>query len=57
MLLPGPDLLYIARGSCLFVDFSNMFLPNIGDDQKKLHHLSAGPLADSVPYYGKSGPG
>ena len=37
-------------------DFRNNFLPNIGEDQNKSHHLSAGPLRDTVPYYGKSSP-
>ena len=28
--------------------FCNIFLPNIGEDQQKWHHLSAGPLAVAV---------
>ena len=40
-----------------FGNFCNIFLPNIGEDQKKSHHLSAGLLAGTMPYYGKSGPG
>ena len=38
-------------------DFRNTFLTNVDEDQKKSHHLSAWPLAGTVPYYGKSGPG
>ena len=30
--------------------------PNIDEDQKKSHHLSAWPLAGPMQYYGKSGP-
>ena len=33
MLLPGR--IYIAWGPWLFGDFCNIFLPNIGEDQKK----------------------
>ena len=51
MLLPRPDL-HCAEPLALG-DFRKIFLPNIGEDQKKSHHLSAGPLAGTVPYYGK----
>ena len=34
-----------------------MFLPNIGEDQKKSHHLIVGPQGGTAPYYGKSGIG
>ena len=54
MLLPWPDL-YCAEPRH-FEDFRNIFLLNIGEDQKKSHHLSVEPLASIVPYYGKSGP-
>ena len=37
-------------------DFRKIFFSNIGEDQKKSHHLSAGPIAGTAPYYGKSGP-
>ena len=43
MLLPWPDL-YMLRGPWHFKDFRNIFLPNIGEDQKKSHHFSAKPL-------------
>ena len=32
-----------------FVDYRTIFLPNIGEDQKKFYHLSAGPLL-ALPY-------
>ena len=54
MLLP--DSIYIARGSWHFGNFCNIFLPIIGEDQKKSHHLNAGPLASTVPYYDKFSP-
>ena len=54
MSLPGGT--YIERGPWHFGDFRNIFLPNIGEDQKKSYHLSVRPLAGTVPYYGKSGP-
>ena len=50
-----PDL-HRARPLALG-DFRNIFLPNIEEDQRKFYDLSAGPLAGTVPYYGKSGPG
>ena len=49
--------IYIALGPCHFGDFRKIFQPNIGEDQKKPYDLSAGPLAVTAPYYGKSGPG
>ena len=52
MLLRWPDL----WDPWHFEDSREVFLPNIGENQKKSHHLSAGPLASTVPYYGKSGP-
>ena len=55
MLLPGR--IYIALGPCHFGDFCNIFLLNIGKDQRKFYDLSAGPLAGTAPYYGKSGSG
>ena len=54
MLLPGR--IYIALGPWHFGDFRNIFLPNIGEDQKMSHDFSAGPLGGIAPYYGKSGP-
>ena len=54
MLLLGR--IYIALGPGLFGDFRNIFLPNIGEDQKKSYGLSAGPLTGTAPYYGKSSP-
>ena len=55
MLLPGPDL--HREGLWHFVGFFTIFLPKVGEDQKKSHHLSAGPLAGTVPYFGKFGTG
>ena len=43
MLLPGR--IYIALGPWHFGDFRNIFLPNIGEDQKKYYDFSSGPLA------------
>ena len=40
-----------------FGDFRKIFLPNIGEDQKKSCDYSVGPLAGTAPYYGKSNPG
>ena len=54
MLLPG--WIYIALGLWHFGDFCDMFLPNIGEDQKKSYDFSSGPLAGTALYYGKSGP-
>ena len=36
--------IYIARSLWHFRDYRNTFLPNIGEDQKKSYHLSAGRL-------------
>ena len=55
MLLPGR--IYIALGPWHFGDFRNIFLSNMGEDQKKSYNLSAGPQAGTASYYGKSGPG
>ena len=43
MLLLGR--IYFALGPWHFGDFCNMFLPNIGEDQKKSYNFSSGPLA------------
>ena len=43
MLLPGR--IYFALGSWHFADIRNIFLPNIGEDQKKPYDFSSGPLA------------
>ena len=43
MLLLGR--IYIALGPWRFGDFRNIFLPNIGEDQKKSYNFSLGPLA------------
>ena len=50
MLLPGR--IYIAPGPWQFGDFCNIFLPSVGEDQKKSYDLSAGPPAGTAPYYG-----
>ena len=54
MLLPGR--IYIVLGPWHFGDFCNIFLPTIGDNQIKSYDLSAGPLAGTALYYGKSSP-
>ena len=54
MLFPGR--IYIALGFWHFGDFRNIFLPNVGEDQKKSYDISAGPVAGTALYYGKSGP-
>ena len=41
MLLPG--WIYIALGPWHFGDFRNIFLPNVGEDQKSLKILAQGP--------------
>ena len=53
MLLPGR--IYITMSPWHFGDFPNIFLPDIGEDQKKSYDLSAGPQAGTASYYGKSG--
>ena len=55
LLLPGR--IYIAPVPWQFGHFCNIFLPSIGEDQKKSYDLSEGPLAGTAPYYGQSGPG
>ena len=55
MLLPGR--IYIALGPWHFGDFRNILLPDVGEDHKKSYDLSAGPLAGTAPYCGKSGLG
>ena len=42
MLLPGR--IYFVLGSWHFGDFCNIFLPNIGEDQKKSYDFSSGSL-------------
>ena len=57
MLLQGR--IYIALGPWHFGDFCNIFLPSVGPvgvDQKQSYNFTAGPLAGTAPYYGKSGP-
>ena len=51
MLLPGRISITLSPGT-----FRNIFLPNIGEDQKKSYDLRAGPLAGTASYYGKSSP-
>ena len=45
MLLPGR--IYFVLGPWNFGDFHNIFLSNIGEDQKKSYDFSSGPLADT----------
>ena len=54
MLFPGR--IYIALGPWHFGDFCNIFMPNIGEDQKKPYDFSSGLLAGTALCYGKSGP-
>ena len=49
--------LHRALGPWHFGDFCNIFLPNVGEDHKKSYDFSAGPLAGTAPYCGKSGLG
>ena len=53
MLLLGR--IYIALGPWHFGDFRNISLPNVGEDHEKSKDLSAGPIANTAPYYGKPG--
>ena len=53
--IAGPDLHRV--GPSQFGDFWKIFLPNIGEGQKKSYDLSTGPLAGTAPYYSQSGPG
>ena len=55
MLLQGR--ICIALGPWHFGDFCNIFLRNIGVDQKKSLDLRAGPPAGIASYYGKYCPG
>ena len=43
MLLPGR--IYFVLGPWHFGDFRKIFLPNIGEDQKKSYDFSSGSLA------------
>ena len=43
MLLPGR--IYFALGPWHFGDFCNIFLPSIGEDQKKSYDFSSEPIA------------
>ena len=54
MLLPGR--INIALGPWHLGDFRDIFLPNIGEDEKKSYDFSSGPPAGTASYYGKSGP-
>ena len=45
--IAGPDL--HRAGSQAVWGFCNIFLPSIGEDQKKSYDLSAGPLAGTAP--------
>ena len=40
-----PDQIYIARGLWHFGDFCNIFMPNIGEDQKEVLPSERGALA------------
>ena len=54
MLLPGR--IYTALGPWHLGDFRNIFLPKIGEDQKKSYDFSSWLLAGIAPSYGKYGP-
>ena len=47
--------IYIARGPWYFGDCCNIFLPNVGEDQKRV--LPSELWAPGIVPYGKSGPG
>ena len=53
--IAGPDL--HRAGPLAVWGFCNIFLPSIGEDQKKSYDFSAGALAGIAPYCGQSGPG
>ena len=53
-VIAGPDLRRARPWH--FGDFRNIFMPNIGEDQKKSYDFSSGPLAGTASYYGKFGP-
>ena len=53
-VIAGPDL-HRARPLALG-DFRSIFLPNIGEDQKKSYDFNSGLLAGTASYSGKSGP-
>ena len=55
MLLPGADL--NCAGPLALWRFSQHLSAKYRGRPKKSHRKSAGPLADTVPYYVKSGPG
>ena len=40
-----PSRIYILQGHWYFGDYRNVFLQNVGEDQKKSYHLCAEPLA------------
>ena len=53
-VIAGPDL--HRAGPLALWRFRNIFLPNIGEDQKKSYDFSVGPLGGTAPYYDISGP-
>ena len=53
MLFPGRS--YIALGPWHIEDFRNIFLSNIGENQKVLR-FQLEPLAGIASYHGKCGP-
>ena len=53
-VIVGPNLHRVRPWN--FKDFRNIFLPNLGEDQKESYDLSSGPLAGTASCYGKSGP-
>ena len=54
-VIAGPDLRR-ARPLAVWGFLQHLSAKN-GGDQKKSYDFSAGPLAGTVPYYGKSSPG
>ena len=53
-VIAGPNL-HRAGPLALWI-FCNIFLPNIGEEQKKSYDFSMESLAGTASYYGKSGP-
>ena len=53
-VITGPDL--HRTGPWHFGDIRNIFLPNIGEDQKKSCDISVWLIAGTASFYGKSGP-
>ena len=54
-VIAGPDLHRAGPLDLQCGDFGNVFLPNVGEYQKKSYDFSVEPLAGTAPYYSRSG--